>query len=336
MEQEEEVLVDIKDLAINFYTYQGIVRAIDGVNLAIKKGETLGLVGETGCGKSVTASSIMKLIMSPPGKIEAGSVFFMEPPDVRLERTKYEEEAQRWYAKLSADDKRRLVATHGIRMTGFKKRVKSVSQREIEETIVPMDAPRGVVEAYLDTRLRKMRKPEKRLQEALGRKFDLLAKSNSYMQKIRGRFISMIFQEPTSALNPVFTAGDQIAEVILRHRKSEMAERVLERLEKEKVIATKKRRVRATSKGKGEHGDDAAAGTKPADIEAERWYKGLSLADKRRLIAGYDRPLAQLRRIVSPVRKAAVRNAKVPDHIPPRILKRYSNLVVRPRKITMA
>ena len=56
---------------MNFYTYQGTVQAIEGIDLNILKGETLGLVGETGCGKSVTANTIMKLILSPPGKIEA-------------------------------------------------------------------------------------------------------------------------------------------------------------------------------------------------------------------------------------------------------------------------
>ncbi|MEM4263255.1 MAG: ATP-binding cassette domain-containing protein, partial [Thermoplasmata archaeon] len=55
MVDEKDILVEIEDLFINFYTYQGIVKAIDGVNLKILKGETLGLVGETGCGKSVTA-----------------------------------------------------------------------------------------------------------------------------------------------------------------------------------------------------------------------------------------------------------------------------------------
>ncbi len=316
--RDDQVLVDINDLTINFYTYQGIVKAIDGVDLAIRRGETLGLVGETGCGKSVTASSIMKLVMSPPGKIEAGSVFFMEPPDVRSERLKHEEEAQRWYAGLSAAEKKRLVATFGVRFTGFKKRVKAVTQKEIDDTVAPMKAPRGVVEAYMDTRLRKERKSKKQTQEALGRKFDLLTKSNAYMQKIRGRFISMIFQEPTSALNPVFTAGDQIAEVILQHRKSEMAGRVLVRLEKEKVIATKRR---------------SARGARPVDEEAERWYTGLKESEKRRLIAAYDRPLASLRRWIAPVKRRAIEETKVPERIPPRIMRLYASLAVWPRKV---
>src|SRR4030065_1228977 len=96
MAQDDDILVELRDLYINFYTYQGVVKAIDGVDLEIRKGETLGLVGETGCGKSVTASAIMKLILTPPGKIEAGSVYFMEPLDVRAKRVEYEARAQAW------------------------------------------------------------------------------------------------------------------------------------------------------------------------------------------------------------------------------------------------
>ena len=70
-----EVLLEIKNLIINFYTYRGVVKAINGVNLKIKKGEFFGLVGETGCGKSVTASAILNLVQNP-GKIERGEILF--------------------------------------------------------------------------------------------------------------------------------------------------------------------------------------------------------------------------------------------------------------------
>ncbi|MFX1254980.1 MAG: ABC transporter ATP-binding protein [Promethearchaeota archaeon] len=71
------VLVKIRNLHTYFYTYAGVVKALDGINLEIKKGETLGLVGETGCGKSVTAKCIVRLIY-PPGKIMAGEVFYAD------------------------------------------------------------------------------------------------------------------------------------------------------------------------------------------------------------------------------------------------------------------
>ncbi|WP_254591254.1 ABC transporter ATP-binding protein [Methanocella conradii] len=122
-----EVLVSIRGLKTNFYTYAGVVKALDGINLDIYKGETIGLVGETGCGKSVTALSIIRLIQWPPGRIDDGSIIFNGK--------------------------------------------------------------------------------------------DLLKLPESEMRKIRGNKISMIFQEPMNSFNPVFTIGDQIAEVIMLHQK---------------------------------------------------------------------------------------------------------------------
>jgi len=69
-------LLEVRDLATYFYTDEGTVKALDGVSFSIGQGEILGLVGETGCGKSVTATSIMGLIPSPPGKIVQGSILF--------------------------------------------------------------------------------------------------------------------------------------------------------------------------------------------------------------------------------------------------------------------
>ncbi len=71
-----EVLLSIRNLDVNFYTYRGIVRAVRSVSFDIRKGETLALVGESGCGKSVTAHSINQLIPMPPGRIDNGEIFF--------------------------------------------------------------------------------------------------------------------------------------------------------------------------------------------------------------------------------------------------------------------
>jgi len=119
-------LIHVKELRTSFFTPEGEVRAIDGVSFAIDEGKTLGLVGESGCGKSVTSLSIMRLIASPPGKIVGGEIFYR------------------------------------------------------------------------------------------GR--DLLRLSNEEMRKIRGNEISMIFQEPMTSLNPVFTVGNQIGEAIKLHQ----------------------------------------------------------------------------------------------------------------------
>jgi peptide/nickel transport system ATP-binding protein len=118
-------LLDVKNLKTYFFTDEGVVRAVDGVDLYIDKGETLGVVGESGCGKSVTALSVMKLIPQPPGRIVDGQINY---------------------------DGTNLV-----------------------------DLP-----------------PNR-------------------MRKIRGKEISMIFQEPMTSLNPVFTVGEQIAEAIRLH-----------------------------------------------------------------------------------------------------------------------
>lgn len=144
----EKPLLDIQDLVLRFYTYEGVVEALDGVKLALKAGETLGLVGETGCGKSVTGLSTLVLV-PPPGRIEGGRVIFKRK------------------------DKR----------------------------------------------------------------YDLLRQRDVFLRAIRGKDISMIFQDPRSALNPVYTVGDQIMEVLLLHRRVELCKKVfqqggLTRLEK--------------------------------------------------------------------------------------------------------
>lgn len=185
MEQNNEVLLEIENLYTNFYTYQGVVKALDGINLTIRKGETFGLVGETGCGKSVTANCILRLIPSPPGRIEGGSIFFMMPPEVRQRRV----ELLRKIAKIQSSD-------------GGNERKKELEDAKKE--------------------LEKIRK-----------EYDLLSKSITYVQKIRGKYISMIFQEPMSSLNPVFTAGEQVAENFLLHEKQELSKAVLKNIENE-------------------------------------------------------------------------------------------------------
>ena len=145
-------ILEIKDLAIHFYTEDGDVAAVNGIDLALRHGDTLGLVGETGAGKTTTAKGILHLIPSPPGKIVSGKVLF--------------------------------------------------------------DGE------------------------------NLLEKTEKEMQKIRGGKISMIFQDPMTALNPVLRVDDQIAEVIRLHSscsKSEALKGALEMLEKVGIPASRGR-----------------------------------------------------------------------------------------------
>ncbi|MGZ3342254.1 MAG: ATP-binding cassette domain-containing protein, partial [Reyranella sp.] len=113
-------VLQIEDLQTHFFTAIGTVRAVDGVSYGVKSGETLGVVGESGCGKSVTALSILRLIANPPGRIVGGAIRFE------------------------------------------------------------------------------------------GR--NLLELSEGEMERIRGNDISMIFQEPMTSLNPLYTVGRQISE----------------------------------------------------------------------------------------------------------------------------
>jgi len=134
-------LLEIKDLVTNFYTYEGVVRALNKVSLTVDHGITFGLVGESGCGKSVTVRSIMRIIQEP-GRIDAGQVFFHPDPQ----------------------------------------------------------NPDACV--------------------------DLLKQSETFMESLRGDRISMIFQEPNAALNPILSIGEQVSESFLFHRKKEMCEQV--------------------------------------------------------------------------------------------------------------
>lgn len=134
-------LLEVKNLKTFFFTEEGVVKAVNDVSFEVGEGETLGLVGESGCGKSVTSLSIMKLIPNPPGKIISGSILF---------------EGQ-----------------------------------------------------------------------------DIVNISENEMHTIRGNKISMIFQEPMTALNPVFTVGHQISEVFTLHQnisKKEAKEKTIELL----------------------------------------------------------------------------------------------------------
>lgn len=141
MLRDNNSLLDVQKLRTYFHTDEGTIKAVDGVDFSIGRGEALGVVGESGCGKSVTALSIMRLITSPPGQIMADTIYF--------------------------DGK------------------------------------------------------------------NLLDLPSSQMRQIRGNEISMIFQEPMTSLDPIFTVGDQLMEVITLHQRmgrKEAREKVIEAL----------------------------------------------------------------------------------------------------------
>ncbi|RIK43952.1 MAG: dipeptide/oligopeptide/nickel ABC transporter ATP-binding protein [Chloroflexi bacterium] len=80
MKPQDDLLLEIKNLKTHFFLQEGIVRAVDGVNLQIARGQTLGVIGESGCGKSVTAQSILRIVPSPPAKIVDGAILYYQRP----------------------------------------------------------------------------------------------------------------------------------------------------------------------------------------------------------------------------------------------------------------
>ena len=145
-------LLEVRDLRTRFTTDDGAFAAVDGVSFSVEAGRTLAIVGESGCGKSVTALSIMGLVPNQPGRIEAGSIRF--------------------------EDR------------------------------------------------------------------ELIGAPAQQMQDLRGNGMAMIFQEPMSSLNPVFTIGEQIVEGLLRHRRisrSQAVERAIEMLRKVRIPAPEQR-----------------------------------------------------------------------------------------------
>ena len=208
----DEPLVVVDDLYLNFYTRQGTVKALDGVSVDVRAGETFGLVGETGCGKSVTANCILRLVPSPPGKIESGRIYFMPPDasDASIENV----------SKRLAEA--RAASEDANQIRDIESELKELN--ELKKVNAEIDALRAQSNSTDEN---------KSLTEAIERrrklleKYDLLTRNKDYMMLIRGKYISMIFQEPMSALNPVFTAGDQIADPPhpraqgSRHRRSE-------------------------------------------------------------------------------------------------------------------
>jgi peptide/nickel transport system ATP-binding protein len=236
---DTEYIIDIEDLYVNFYTQQGVVKALDGVSLKLRKGETFGLVGETGCGKSVTANSILRLVPTPPGKIEKGHIYFMRPSGSESVQAEIRKEIDKIKSSGKADDDARLAGLN----------------RDLEESISRQKLRVRIAEMNKDGAGRddpKLMEAVKEL-EALDSKYDLLARSMEYMQRIRGKYISMIFQEPMTALNPVFTVGDQISEIVILHESVALSGKIVKRLDEQMESLSKSKRAKLVPIEKNEY-----------------------------------------------------------------------------------
>ena len=82
-----DLLLEVKDLHVNFYITEGVVQAVNGVNFTLERGKTLGIVGESGCGKSVTARAILNMVR-PPGRIVSGEIIYYGRPDGPIDLVK--------------------------------------------------------------------------------------------------------------------------------------------------------------------------------------------------------------------------------------------------------
>jgi oligopeptide/dipeptide ABC transporter ATP-binding protein len=145
-------LLEVDDLRTHFFTREGVVRAVDGVSFSLEKGKTLGIVGESGCGKSVTALSIMGLIPKPPAKIVSGSVLYEGRELTTLSEKKLEDVRGREIAMIFQDPMTSLnpTLTIGTQITETIRRHYGVPQKEankkavelLEEVRIPRAAER--------------------------------------------------------------------------------------------------------------------------------------------------------------------------------------------------
>ena len=192
--KDEGNLVEFENLHTYFFTDAGISRAVNGVSFNIPEGSVVGIVGESGCGKSVTSLSLMRLVQAPQGQIVEGSI--------RFKSREY---------KLGEDGKPIPIyetepdGNGGVRYkmgTKFDKRGNPVFDKNGDVVLAPVQK-RDISGALM--------------YEMTDKVFDIAKMPVSQMSRIRGRQIAMIFQEPMTSLNPVFTIGNQLDEVTLLH-----------------------------------------------------------------------------------------------------------------------
>ena len=133
-------LLEVTDLATHFFTREGVVRAVDGISFSLERGETLGIVGESGCGKSVTALSIMGLIPKPPAKIVSGSVVFDDTDLVSLPEKRLEDLRGREIAMIFQDPMTSLnpTLTIGVQITETIRRHYDVSKQDARKKAIEL------------------------------------------------------------------------------------------------------------------------------------------------------------------------------------------------------
>ena len=205
-------IVEFDNLHTYFFTDAGITKAVNGVSFSVPEGSVVGIVGESGCGKSVTSLSLMQLIQGPQGQIVSGEIRF-KSSEYKKDHNGKPIPIYKTYIDENGEEK---ILTEPLK----NKKGEIVKDKNGETVTVPVqdrdDA--GVLKYEMEEKV-----------------FDIAKMPISEMSRIRGRQIAMIFQEPMTSLNPVFTIGDQLNEVTLLHvkgaSKEEAKRRSLEMLE---------------------------------------------------------------------------------------------------------
>ena len=187
---DDSNILEIEDLHTYFFTDQGIVKAVNGVSFNIPKGSTVGIVGESGCGKSVTSMSIMRLLQGPTGQIYSGSIRF-KSVDYKLDKFGnpipiYKRKPN---GKILFEDVLDKFGNVVYKKDGTPKRAPVQATNESGALLYATEE----------------------------RVYDIAEMPMSEIHRLRGRQIAMIFQEPMTSLNPVFTIGNQLDEVVFIH-----------------------------------------------------------------------------------------------------------------------
>ena len=211
-------LLEVENLTVNFYTPEGVVRAVDGLSYQIDQGERFGVVGESGAGKSVSGLSLLRLIENP-GQIERGSIRFFEADAI--------EEFESSFPSHVVDVDR-LREEHALEDVATRLTEEGVSGAELtgndrHEDVVPADLPHGafdmsdVVNRGYAVELGLIDDDDFIVHDGHETYLELLRAPDEAIQQVRGNHIAMIFQDAQTALNPVYTIGEQIAEAIRHH-----------------------------------------------------------------------------------------------------------------------
>lgn len=186
-------ILEIENLHTHFFTDVGVSKAVDGVSFDIPKSSVVGVVGESGCGKSVTSLSVMQLVQAPQGQIVEGSIRF-NTQDYKLDENG--KPIPIW--EYDEIDGERVIKTEQV----TDKKGKPVFDKNGTPVMRNVQARDG--NGF----------PAFELEDKV---FDITKMPTRAMQRLRGKEIAMIFQEPMTSLNPLFTIGNQLDEVVLLH-----------------------------------------------------------------------------------------------------------------------